>query len=154
MTKGRWNVLVYMVADDAFGVFTNDNVDLVMKDMEPLAKQHPHTRFAIRADTHGSTGFVAVAEDGRFQMHKLERDPVAGEHDIEKFLDGQISRDASDKNLVLFWGHGFGPAGLHYERQFLDPIRLSRAIRGKTGDRCIDLLVLMSCHMSTIELMC
>jgi Clostripain family. len=147
-----WNVLIYMVADDAFGVFTNDSIEAELAAMENAVDQHPETTVIVRADTRDSTGFRARAIHGRLKRHNLEVEPVAGRNDIENFLSERVSK--TDQNLVLFWGHGFGPAGLHYERQFVDPIKLSGAIRDAFGDRAIDLLVLMSCHMSTIELAC
>jgi len=55
-----WNVLIYMVADDAFGVFTNDSIEAELAAMENAVDQHPETTVIVRADSSASYGTETV----------------------------------------------------------------------------------------------
>ena len=152
MTLGNWTVLVYMVADDINGVFTNEGVRRELQAIGDAVTQHPGTKIVVQADTSDSTGVRGSVRNGHFITQELATEHVSGSNDIEEFLRDEKSSHLGDRHLVLFWGHGFGPAGLHYEDEFVEPMKLTTAIRHAFDPRPVDLVTLMSCHMSTIEL--
>lgn len=150
-SNGAWTVLVYMAADDGHGVFTNAKVDIELAAIEEAVNAHPETRIVVQADRRGSTTVRGLVENGHFQRRK-HQEVVSGSHNITEFLTFARLRHPDDNYLVIFWGHGFGPAGLHYEGEFVDPVKLGKALRAAFFVRPVDVVTFMSCHMSTIEL--
>jgi hypothetical protein len=153
-SPGSWTIMVYMVAYDQ--IFTNDHIDKEIAEIRDAITRHPGAQIVAQADRLGS-GMTrhSVTADGRgLQDRDIRQTNSGSEKKIANFIRFGMRRHPADHYMVLFWGHGFGPAGMHYHGQYVRPEEMSRALRLGCGRlrSPIDIVAFMSCQMSVIEL--
>ncbi len=145
--------MVYMVADDDDGVFTNVHVSKELKEIRAALAHHPTARVVAQADIRGAAVTRHFVKNGQLVDETIEQRPPGSVETIRKFIEFGLDKHPAEHFLFVFWGHGFGPAGLRYGR-FVRPVELRKALRKGFGvlDPAIDIVTMMSCQMNTIEL--
>ena len=129
---GSWTIMVYMVADEDDGVFTNEHIKKELKAIrEPLRGTRAHRwpyklTFAVRP----SPGISS--ENGQLVDATIDQRPPGSIETIRRFIEFGLDKHPADHYLFIFWGHGFGPAGLKYG-QFVLPAQLRKALRKGFG---------------------
>jgi len=160
---GSWTIMVYMVADDDDGVFTNEHIKDEVKEIRAAVASHPGAQIAVHADLRGEAITRHFVKNGQLVDEPLEQMSPASVETIRKFIDFGLDKHPAEHYLFIFWGHGFGPAGLKYGRlesvrptelQFVRPAELRKALRKGFGmlSPPIEIVTFMSCQMNTIEL--
>lgn len=150
---GSWTLMVYMVADDRDGVFTNKHIENEVEAIRAAVKSHPRAQIAVHADLRGEAITRHFVKNGQLDDEPLDQVPPGEIETIRSFIEFGILTHPAEHYLFIFWGHGFGPAGLKYG-DFVRPVKLRKALRKGFGmwDPPIDIVTLMSCQMNTIEL--
>jgi hypothetical protein len=150
---GSWTIMVYMVADEDDGVFTNEHIKKEVKAIRDAVTSHPGAQIAVHADLRGEAITRHFVKNGQLVDEPIDQVPPGSVETIRKFIAFGLAKHPADHYLFIFWGHGFGPAGLRYGR-FVLPPELRKALRKGFGmfSPPIDIVALMSCQMNTIEL--
>jgi len=145
--------MVYMVADDDDGVFTNDHMGKELDAIREAVTRHPAARIAIQEDIRQGGLNRYFVEDGALVKQDIRNRAPGSVATIRDFIKFGTGKHPSEHNLFIFWGHGFGPAGLRYGRLVL-PKDLRTALRSGFGllGPPIDIVAFMSCQMSVVEL--
>jgi hypothetical protein len=148
-----WTVMVYMVADDDDGVFTNEHVKKEVAAIRAAVKRHPGAQIAVHADLRDAAITRHFVEKGELVDKPTDQTAPGSVETIRNFIAFGMETHPAEHYLFIFWGHGFGPAGLKYGR-FVLPTELRKALRKGFGmlSPPIDIVTLMSCQMNTIEL--
>jgi hypothetical protein len=152
-SPGSWTIMVYMVADDDDGVFTNKHIKTEVAAIRAAVAGHPGAQIAVHADLRGEAITRHFVKNGQLVDEPIEQMPPGSVETIRKFIEFGLHKHEAEHYLFIFWGHGFGPAGLKYGR-FVLPAELRKALRKGFGTLSppIDIVTLMSCQMNTIEL--
>ena len=150
---GSWTIMVYMVADEADGVFTNAHIKKEVEAIRAAVASHPGAQIAVHADLHDEPIDRHFVKNGQLVDETIDQVPAGSVETIRKFIAFGLDKHPADHYMFIFWGHGFGPAGLRYGR-FVLPAELRKALRKGFGILAppIDIVTLMSCQMNTIEL--
>jgi len=146
--------MVYMVAYDS--VFRNIEIENELENMRDAIKRHPGVQIVAQADRlgEGMTRHFVTADGLNLEDEEIRQTNSGSEKTISDFITFGMRKHPADHYLVVFWGHGFGPAGMHYHGQYVRPEEMSRALRQGCGlfKSPIDIVAFMSCQMSVIEL--
>lgn len=147
---GSWALLVYLVADEADGVFTDAHVANEVAAIGAALARHPTRQIAVQADVRDAGITRHFVVDGKLARKDLPQEPPGDVNTIRDFINFGMSTHPAEHHLLVFWGHGFGPAGLKYGRRFVSPRDLRKAFPALRPT--IDIVTFMSCQMNTLEL--
>lgn len=150
---GSWTVMVYMVADDDDGVFTNEHIKKELAAIRKAVASHPRAQIAVHADLRDDAITRHFVKKGQLVDVPIEQVSPGSAETIRKFIEFGLDKHPAEHYLFIFWGHGFGPAGLQYGR-LVPPAELRKALRKGFGmlSPPIDIVTMMSCQMNTIEM--
>ena len=145
--------MVYMVADDDDGVFTDKHIENELAAIRKAVAKHPGAQIVAHADIQGAAITRHFVKNGQLAEETIDQVSPGSVETIRKFIDFGLNKHPAEHYLFIFWGHGFGPAGLKYG-QFVLPAELRKALRKGFGmlSPPIDIVTMMSCQMNTIEL--
>jgi len=152
--------LFYLVAEPiestslTAGAKLSTSADAETYAIEDAVSKFPNVVQAVcQIDHNGPGGITRVAfdENGRHELRvpQIDQNASPGNRDtIRRFLSAASKAYPSDHQMVVFWGHSFGPAGMFMTEQparMASPLVLSsrqrRAMSARTSVPAADLAI-------------